>query len=211
MNLLGAGLLALNALLVPGESGEAARIAKDVLSNGSWLAEADRCPSKLMLQRESRDHLAGNDCTPGRLSGCLSKCSTGGGGSCYWLAYALQQSQADRRASEALFQRACKLGVMSGCTNRAAGMLAEKKDDSSAQACAAETFSRTCAFDDPWACTMYASLLNRGIGVAKNNALALKVLEKACKYGPEDQACIYGTQLKKEILRTDPGARKQVP
>ena len=54
----------------------------------------------------------------------------------------------------------------------------------------------------PWACTMYAFLLSRGIGLRQDKDLALKVLGKSCKYGANDEACIYGTRLKQELLHS---------
>jgi hypothetical protein len=78
-------------------------------------------------------------------------------------------------------------------------MLDDRPDDSRVQACAATTFAKTCSFDDPWGCSMYALQLSRGIGVAQNRELALRVLEKACKYGTEDPACSSGVQLRREI------------
>ena len=146
-------------------SAEATSIAREVLSRSSWLAEANRCPLQVMPEREAFDHLARNDCRSGQLSSCLSKCTAGAAGACYWLGHGLHQDGADQQAAEVLYQRSCKLGVMSGCTNRAAGMLSEKREDQSVQACAAATFSKVCALDDPWACTMYAMHLSRGLGI----------------------------------------------
>jgi len=78
-------------------------------------------------------------------------------------------------------------------------MLADSPKDSQVQACAAATFAKACSFDDPWGCTMYAFHLGRGIGVAQDRELALKTLEKSCKYGAEDPACSTGLQLGEEI------------
>jgi TPR repeat protein len=152
-----------------------------------------------MAQRESRDHLKGNVCTPGRFSSCLSRCSEGEAGACYWLGYELQQGHAESSVSELLYQRSCRLGIASGCTNRAAGQLADHPNDAKAQACAAQTFAKTCSLDDPWGCTMYGFHLSRGIGVAQDRQLALKVLNKSCRYGTDDPACSSGMRLKDEL------------
>jgi TPR repeat protein len=88
---------------------------------------------------------------------------------------------------------------MSGCTNRAAGLSEAKPNDMATQACAVDTYAKVCGFDDPWACTMYAFHLSRGIGVAPDPGKALQVLEKSCKYGPDDQACIYGERVRRDI------------
>jgi hypothetical protein len=47
---------------------------------------------------------------------------------------------------------------------------------------------------------MYAFHLSRGLGVAKDEALALKILEKSCKYGDSDPACGYAKGLRQDIL-----------
>ena len=179
---------------------EADGVSRDVLNHESWLADSQKCPTELIAENENRDYLRGNDCKPGKLASCLSRCSASDAGACYWLGYELQQAHGLPSASELLYQRSCKLGVVSGCTNRAAGMLADHPKDSQVQACAAATFAKACSFDDPWGCTMYALHLSRGIGVAQDRELALKTLEKSCKYGAEDPACSSSVQLRDEIL-----------
>ena len=76
----------------------------------------------------------------------------------------------------------------------------DRPSDPSVQVCAAETFSKACALDDPWACTMYALHLSRGMGTKQDKNLALQMLAKSCKYGPEDEACTRGMALKKRLL-----------
>jgi hypothetical protein len=186
---------------------EANAVAAEVLARSDWMAAANQCPSTLMRTQEATDHLDGNNCKAGQLKACLSKCSAGQPGACYWLAVALQQAAEEKQAGEVLYQQACALGVMSGCTNRAAGVSKDMQEDAPAQACAVETFSKACAFDDPWACTMYASHLSRGVGTVRNEGLALKVLGKSCKYGLEDPACAYGMRLKKRISGDADGSK----
>ena len=205
--LIAAGLLLaalLGAANAQPSTQEADGVSRDVLERGSWLAETQKCPTELIPEKESRDYLQVNDCKPGQLASCLSRCSASDAGACYWLGYELQQAHALPNASEILYQRSCKLGVVSGCTNRAAGMLAETPKDPKVQACAATTFARACSLDDPWGCTMYAFHLSRGIGVAQDKDLALKTLEKSCKYGVEDPACSMGVQLGDQLRGAHP-------
>ena len=180
-------------------SNEIDDIGHAVIANTQWVNDAKLCPTQLMAKKETTSHLDGNECKPGRLAHCLASCTAGGPGACYWLGQALLQGNAKFDADEVLFQRACKLGVMSGCTNRAAGMLKASDTDERTKSCAAATFTAACAFDDPWACTMQALHLSRGIGVKKDTERALKSLEKSCKYGPEDQACIYAARIRSDI------------
>lgn len=185
---------------------EAAAVATAVLAHADWRTLAERCPASLMPSRQSSGELAPNDCGPGQRRACLATCTAGASQACYWLAYEIQQARVEKMASETLYQRACQLGEMSGCTNRAAG-LSSDNEDASAQACAAQTFSKTCAAGDPWGCTMSALHLSRGLGVKQDKAQALQALEKSCKYGPADEACQYGTELKKSLL-AEPAARE---
>jgi hypothetical protein len=178
------------------------QISLRVRSQSDWLTEAKKCPTEVMPQHESRIYLEINECEhPSQLGTCFSRCTAGDAGSCYWLAYAMQHAGGESSGFEPLYQRSCQLGVMSGCTNRAAGILAAAPESRVLQQCAAQTFAKVCAFDDPWACTMYALHLSRGLGVTQDIEQALEVLKKSCKYGPEDPACGYGAKLKEEIER----------
>lgn len=104
--------------------------------------------------------------------------------------------------SEALFLRACKLGIVSGCTNRAAAMINLKADDEKAVKCAVDTFEKTCEQDDPWGCTMFAYALVAGQGGRpKDLDKALQVLSKSCKYGIGDDACQAANKLAEEIKK----------
>jgi len=197
-------LLLLSALLQPGAilAAEASpamkRIDAQVAAQPDWLADARACPVSLLPERQSYIEVSSGDCKTG-LAQCLAECKFGDARSCYWLAYGVQQGGGQEQTSEALFQRACRLGVVSGCTNRAAGMLTATPGAPAIQHCAARTFEKGCALDDPWACTMYALHLSRGMGVKADPALALRVLEKSCKYGADDPACRNAAALRKQI------------
>lgn len=179
---------------------EAASTASLVLAQSAWVRESQYCPTHVFPSRKTLSYQARNDCKPGRFSQCLSKCISGEAAACYWLGQELQVGKADQAAAETLYQRSCKLGVVSGCTNRAAGMLQEQPASKQAQACATSTFAKACEADDPWACTMYAMQLTLGQGVKQNKEKALSILKKSCKYGPEDEACSAGIRLRKAIL-----------
>ncbi|MGR8935171.1 MAG: DUF2628 domain-containing protein [Gammaproteobacteria bacterium] len=93
---------------------------------------------------------------------CFNDCLNGDAKSCYNLAIHIQRSEDPNTNAdavfEALFLEACKLGSMSGCTNRAAGM-EYRSDTPAVRQCALKTYEKTCAFNDPWGCTMYAGTL----------------------------------------------------
>lgn len=174
------------------------QIDQQVAKKEDWLKDAKLCPSSLVPKDRSTDHLAADTCRTDPAS-CYSRCDSGDGGSCYWLANAVQQGGGKVQTSEALFQRACKLGIVSGCTNRAAGMDMDAHKDKAVQRCTARTFAKTCSLDDPWGCTMYALHLSRGLGVKANPDLALRTLEKSCKYGADDPACGYARKIREDI------------
>lgn len=207
--LLGALFLLTQSVRAQQASVEVPSLSLEVNANKVWSREAEKCPSEVMPARETKSYLGMASCQGSHMRSCMTQCTSGDAGACYWLGQALQAANGDSRAYESLYQRACKLGVMSGCTNRAAGMLAENKDNAKSQRCAADTFAKACAFDDPWACTMYAFHLSRGIGVSKDEVLALKTLERSCKYGLDDEACKYGMGLRDRLLENKRGTPSQ--
>jgi hypothetical protein len=171
---------------------EVGRVTRRITGSEDWTRDLDRCPAELMPARQQLDYLKARDCAPGAFETCFERCRDGEAGPCYWLAVALQETDASRDAIEALFLRACKLGIVSGCTNRAAGMTLGGASPE-ADACATATFARACASDDPWACTMVASRLS-------DRDEALRALEKACRNGPDDPACKAALGVKAKIL-----------
>lgn len=178
---------------------EAQAVAAGVLAHADWRQQKEGCAAGVMpavgiLPMDSR-----HSCSAGKLASCLQRCTAGNASSCYWLATAIEQTEAYEEAAHTLFYRACKLGVVSACTNHAAAFgLRNKRPD--AGVCEAQTFAMACALDDPWACTMYGSRLFRGEDVAQSDALALQVLDKSCKYGEKDEACQYANKLRRQIL-----------
>jgi len=170
------------------------QIADRIATKKEWVATAKACPAALMAKPGAQVPVGEDSCKVA-VTACFSRCEKGDGPACYWLAYQLQTAGAAPAAYETLFQRSCKLGIVSGCTNHAAAL----SDDPAWQSCAVKTFEQGCTYDDPWACTMLALHLSRGIGVAVDRQRALKVLEKSCKYGDDDSACQYAKQMRRQI------------
>lgn len=179
---------------------EAQTIAQTVVANANWVTAAQRCPTVAMQQATATTHEVGeNACKPGRLGSCLDACSSGAAGACYWLAHELLRQKVTVDAPGLLYHQACRLGVTSGCTNQAAGKMKAAKDDAATQSCAAATFDLACTRDDPWACTMSAMHLSRGIGVPRDIERALKALDKSCTFGPKDPACTTAIRMRRDI------------
>ncbi|HEY2529280.1 MAG TPA: hypothetical protein VGJ20_15255 [Xanthobacteraceae bacterium] len=157
-----------------------------------WLPDLDKCPVDVMPARETKTNYFKERCAAG-LEQCLSNCRAGDANDCYASALVLQEVRTSR-ISEALFLKACALGIVSGCTDRAASM-----DSGRGGSCAIQTYQRACDYDDPWACTMLGFHLVRGIGIPKDHERARQVLSKSCRFGESDEACTYARGLMREI------------
>ncbi|MBO0766167.1 MAG: sel1 repeat family protein [Hyphomicrobiaceae bacterium] len=158
-----------------------------------WLPSLDKCPADVMPAGETKSGFYEGRCE-GNLKECLSHCQNGDGSDCYASAVALQKVK-NSPVSEALFLRACALGVASGCTNRAASMVSGHDGEP----CAIRTFAAACDRLDPWACTMFGFHLVRGIGIGKDHERARQVLSKSCQHGETDEACRAARALMKEL------------
>lgn len=100
----------------------------------------------------------------------------------------------------ALFLRACRLGIASGCTNTAAYIVRVEQPAAPRLTCAVRTFELTCNRGDPWGCTMLGELLAEGHGVPRDLQRALRVLPRGCVLGEDDPACLRARQLQVLIL-----------
>lgn len=130
---------------------------------------------------------------------CIATCKGGGAVACYGAALH-QQTQKHLELSDALFLRACKLGAASGCTNRAASLLSLSPNPTpTTLRCASATFERSCAAHDPWGCTMFATMLMRGMGGVQDLNRARTVLDDSCLNGESDPACESAAALRLQI------------
>jgi hypothetical protein len=158
----------------------------------AWLQRPDQCPADLLPGQQGPQQFSIDTCAAD-VERCLARCQTGDAGHCYAAALVLQNVR-KTVVSQALFQRACASGLVSGCTNRAAEM-----DSGPGQACAIRTYGLACERDDPWACTMMGFHLLRGIGIDKDPERARKALAKSCRFGDQDDACRFAKGLLKEV------------
>jgi hypothetical protein len=172
---------------------DAARIAEELETSWpDWLADLDKCPADVMSAHDAVVNFSIERCSA-EMEQCLDRCRNGDANDCYATANALQKIR-DGRLSDALFLRACALGIVSGCTNRAARM-----DFGKGGSCALRTYQLGCDRKDPWACTMIGFHLIRGIGTDKDFDRARRALAQSCRLGDDDPACITGKTLLKEI------------
>jgi hypothetical protein len=159
-----------------------------------WLPSLDQCPADAMPPRETRSGFYKGRCES-TLERCLRNCQSGNAEDCYASAIAVQKVSKHSPVAEALFLKACALGIASGCTNRAAGILFDHKADP----CALRTFTAACDRLDPWACTMIGFHLVRGIGIEKDHERARQLLSRSCKYGDTDEACRAAKRLLEQL------------
>jgi len=185
--------LVLAAMALPAAATDPAKLLSDLeASPPGWLPALDKCPADAMPAQETRVYFSTKTCAAAP-EACLRSCQTGDANDCFAAALVLQEIR-HTPVSEALFLRACALGIVSGCTNRAAGM-----ERTEGQACAIRTFQKGCDRDDPWACTMIGFHLIRGIGIAKDRERARQALSKSCRLGDDDPACENAKRLMNEI------------
>lgn len=188
------------AILLPTAVAQDARAALDDLlkSDGAtppaWRESLTLCPADHMPDAVADGVLDPENCLKNH-SDCSQRCSTGDGVACLSLALVVQEygGQDAEDLYESLFFQACKGGAPSGCTNRAAAMLAQDFD------CAVRTFEKTCGLEDPWGCTMLGSFLALGKGMPVDLPRARRVLQGSCKYGESDPACSAAIQILQSV------------
>jgi TPR repeat protein len=174
---------------------------KDVLAliskNDLIISETTLCPKDLFGGKEIEYRDVIDDCRISQ-NKCLKKCLAGDANHCLSLGHVYVDIEDKPIYSSALYTRACKLGAVSACTNRAAAI--QRFDEELGEACFYGTFRLTCNKNDEWGCTMQGLSLYKGIGAKKDNDEALKVLKKSCALNQENEACSYAKSIIKNIL-----------
>jgi hypothetical protein len=87
---------------------------------------------------------------------CKRDCDAGDATACWSLA-AWRQQQPDDRLNASLYERACRLGHVNGCTNHAAEIWATEAEPERF-ACALRIFDKVCPAGDHFACGMAGRL-----------------------------------------------------
>lgn len=177
-------------------------IVKDIENQEVFRNNLQKCPasSSPVIQTlfPSTSDSTTNACEDNQ-SKCYQLCLKNDAVACYFSALSLQEANY-KLPAEQLFQRSCELGIASGCTNRAAGMLNFTKHLTAEQKkCIFSTFEKTCDWRDPWGCTMFADQLISEENTEPNYKKALNALNYSCKYGEDDPACQSAKELQKFI------------
>lgn len=201
------GQLGMKASLPPDELKAATQnIVNTLKQKPTWLFEDMVCPIEIMPTNAGGPKYMADGCKhePGQ---CLKRCQANDASGCYALALLMQEYvELNDPVPQALFYRSCKLGITSGCTNRAASISEVNPKDAAQQKCATDTFEKTCDRNDPWGCSMFGFALYQGIGRPKNNSEALKVLKKACAISADKSgsACKNANDLVEMISKEKP-------
>lgn len=178
-------------------------IKQGMSKNPIFINNLERCPADTSPNKKAKflqdDTILAAYCQKNTLA-CYKKCEHDQGYACYFTALSLQQAH-QVQAAEQLFQRGCELGVASACTNRAAGAMTFMESLSlERKQCITRTFEKSCRWNDPWGCTMYASELIKNDDSKESYDKALDALIMSCVYGKSDPACTQGLELKRYIL-----------
>lgn len=204
----GPGVAQDNELPAPELTPKTVAALDELRRHPKWLFTSDACPADVMPDSPERLYYFPAICQAD-LQACVARCKEGDANDCYTAALSLQALKSDDPIAEALFLRACRLGIDSGCTNRAAGMTYPGPPSQEDVDCAVRTFRKTCDRDDSWGCTMYGSHLGRGEGVPRNLDDAARMLRKACAIDAKGLACRYAKGLLKQI--EDAGGASPTP
>lgn len=184
------------------------QVKENIKQKPKWLFPIGVCPAEVMPESEIEADFAEESCGQNPLE-CYERCKNENGNACYALAVLLQQNSGiEQDEAEPLHLRACRLGIVSGCTNRAAAILNLEQDNADAVRCSVNTFKKTCEKNDPWGCYMLGHTLAYGKGVKVDLDKSISVLTKACRFGLEDEACRSAKLLEKQILDYKKSKRK---
>lgn len=169
----------------------------------NWLFTENACPVDIMPNIEKKIEYKAAVCAENPEK-CLEKCQADDANACYALGLLLNEQRAKELPdTQALYLRACKLGIMSGCTNYAADLLNNNPGVEKTEKCAADTFEKTCERNDSWGCAMYGQVWALGSGRPQNSQEALKYFQKTCAiFGSESPACQSARKFEEIIKKT---------
>lgn len=160
----------------------------------SWLDPIESCPSDL-IDRSSKEISPDYESCEQGLSECVEQCRRGDEEKCFSAAATHELLENDARA-HALYARACKLGVDSGCTNFAARLRYREQGD---ELCISNTFLKMCNRNEAWGCAMSSVVVWQGEGLEIDAAQATAYVNKTCEIDPDSDACDLAKEIQIEI------------
>lgn len=178
---------------------ETEQVIEIIKTQPEWLKTEAICPTEILPRNNVEVSYLDEGCENNPKK-CLEDCKNEDGNACYSLALLIQRRiDVEQEEANPLFFRACKFGIISGCTNFAAAKFNLDADNLETVKCSVNTFEKTCEKNDAWGCTMFGMVLIQGTIRQQDLDKALKVLSKSCKYGNEDEACKNAKLLEQQV------------
>ncbi len=151
----------------------------------AWLLPADACAADVIGEKSVEADYTSPACED-NLGQCVAQCRDGDAQQCLGAAYIHEALENDDFA-DALFLRACEMGVVIACTNRAARLRYSGLGDAT---CNSRTFAVSCDRGDEFGCAMHGIMLSDAEeGVTPNLALAKERLARACELNDDSDGC----------------------
>lgn len=170
-----------------------------------WLPpDKDKvCPADVMPEIEAPFGYSTEACIKDPKK-CVEGCKGSDANSCFALALAIEPLRGNTKLADALFLRACSLGVVNACSNRASSMGADAAD------CQARTYEKACNRRDAWACLTLGMYLARGMGVERDLPRARRLITESCELVDDEEWCNYGLDMLMEIDRIEKKQRDRL-
>ncbi len=170
-----------------------------------WLYSPpeNACPADVMTDRPAPIRYLGEVCIEDSRK-CVEGCKAGVGNDCFAMALAVEPIRGYTRLADRLFYRACSLGVVSACSNRASSMATEES------ACQVRTYEKACNRSDAWACLTLGMYLARGMGVPRDLPRARRLITESCELVDDEEWCNYGLDMLMEIDRIEKKQRERM-
>jgi TPR repeat protein len=170
-----------------------------------WLYSPaeNACPADVMTDQPAPVRYLGEVCIENPKK-CVEGCKAGGGNDCFAMALAVEPIRGYTKLADRLFYRACSLGVVSACSNRASSMNTDET------ACQVRTYEKACNRSDAWACLTLGMYLARGMGVERDLPRARKLITESCELVDDEEWCAYGLDMLMEIDRIEKKQRDRM-
>jgi hypothetical protein len=106
----------------------------------------------------------------------------------------------DQSVAVVLYEKSCRLGIASGCTNY--GAMATERNGFETTECAGRAFEYACANADPWGCSMHGEVLGRGLLGKTDFAAARAAFDRACEVSEDKtgDACLSAKESIQRLL-----------
>jgi hypothetical protein len=170
-----------------------------------WLfsASENACPADVMSDQPAPIRYLGEACVTDPKK-CVEGCKAGNSNDCFAMALAVEPIRGHTKLADRLFYRACSLGVVSACSNRASSM------SSNDSVCQVRTYEKACNRRDAWACLTLGMYLARGMGVDRDLPRARKLITESCELVDDEEWCAYGLDMLMEIDKIEKKQRDRM-